>query len=112
MPRIRDLTTSECQRNPAFIGRKCRTLLSASPTLTQRMAQPDQPNDADAVPDDNQVSGADSADHVEGSKNLPETREERLRRIKANVDAGHYDSDELLDQAMELMIRRMSDDSE
>ena len=76
------------------------------------MAQPDQPNDADAVPDDNQVSGADSADHAEASKNLRETREERLRRIKADVDAGHYDSDERLERAVELMIRRMYDDSE
>ena len=112
MPRIRDFTTSECQRNLAFIGRKCRTLPSASPTLTQRMAQPDQPNDADAVPDDNQVSGADSADHVEAPKNRPETYKERLRRIRADVNAGHYDSDELLERAMELMMRRMSDDSE
>ena len=76
------------------------------------MAQPDQPNDADAVPDDNQVSGADSADHAEASQNLRETREERLRRIKADVDAGHYDSDERLERAVELMIRRMYDDSE
>ena len=36
----------------------------------------------------------------------------RLRRIQQGVNHGKYDSDELLDQAMEIMLKRIADGTE
>ena len=36
----------------------------------------------------------------------------RLRHIQQGVNHGKYDSDELLDQAMEIMLKRITDGTE
>jgi hypothetical protein len=54
-----------------------------------------------------------------GTENRPpvasspdETSEERLARIQKNLAAGKYDSDEILDQAAAMMLRRILDERE
>lgn len=41
-----------------------------------------------------------------------ETLEERLARVEKNLAAGLYDSDEMLQRAMEIMLRNITDDPE
>ncbi len=41
-----------------------------------------------------------------------ESRAERLRRIRQDVRDGRYDSDEMLEKALEIMLKRMSGDTE
>lgn len=46
------------------------------------------------------------------SNESSESREDRLRRIRQDVDNGKYDSDELLEQALETLLKRLSNGSE
>jgi hypothetical protein len=46
------------------------------------------------------------------SNESSESREDRLRRIRQDVDDGKYDSDELLEQALEILLKRISSSTE
>jgi len=49
----------------------------------------------------------DQPAQVSGEHSALETREERLERIRAEIAAGTYDTDEKLDIAIERMIGRV-----
>lgn len=91
--------------------------MAKSDRSSENPQSPQHSNDGDvnAAPADGvgEQGPADQGDHpsVE-SENPVESRAERLRRIQQDVNAGRYDSDEMLEQALEIMLKRMSDDAE
>lgn len=54
-----------------------------------------------------------SAEAIATGESVPDkSRQERLRRIRQDVDAGQYDSDDLLEQALRTMLKRVCGDAE
>lgn len=75
-------------------------------------ASPDSiPVHSDSTGDDPSVDAAPEPPTTEPPTG-PESRTARLAEIRRKIDAGAYDSDELLEQALEIMIKRMSEHTE
>lgn len=70
--------------------------------------------DADTESDAKNTIGPEESADVSSTPAAPsaDLRAARLRRIQHDVDHGKYDSDELLDQAVEIMLKRMADGTE
>ncbi len=70
----------------------------------------DENGDADATdPPERSVPLAAPVD-LELLAELRDARKQRLERIRQEIDAGTYDSDDLLDAAMERMMRHVDRD--
>ncbi len=88
---------------------------SQNPQSSQRATDVEACASSDTQSDDGKTRSADagaSAETPPKSDQRPESREARIRRIQADVQSGKYDSDELLEQALEIMLKRMSSDTE
>ena len=67
-------------------------------------------NDSPPLP----ATSCESTPACTGSEaaNLSESRLEKLARIRAAIDAGHYDSDELLEKSLARMLQRFENDED
>lgn len=78
--------------------------------------QPDQPNQPSSPAAANGPNGAASDKTESAPDQSPPTaaqlRQQKLARIKAAVDAGLYDSDELLHLAMGRMLNAIDDEDD
>ena len=73
--------------------------------------------DADGRPADQAVPDSSSPDEISESDidhlaELRQARKDRLAQIKADVEAGAYDSEEILNAALERMFDRVIPDEE
>lgn len=71
---------------------------------------PGSDSDRDDTPED--ITETDQTSTDRGQSEAVESREERLARIRREIDEGTYDSDDLLEQALEIMIRKVSGQTE
>jgi len=76
------------------------------------MTKPDNPSDRIHDSSDDVPPSAKNDDDSRSDGPTAESREQRLKRIQADVAAGKYDSDEMLDRALEIMLRKLSDSPE
>ena len=62
--------------------------------------------------DDAKSSADDSPDQPPADNSAAAQRAKKLAAIKAAVEAGEYDSEDVLDEAMRIMLRRVQNDSD
>ena len=62
--------------------------------------------------DDTKSSDDDSPDQPPADNSAAAQRAKKLAAIKAAVEAGEYDSEDVLDEAMRIMLRRVQNDSD
>ncbi len=71
---------------------------------SSRVSKPAAPSAADPIQDELDIS--DAGKMVDRVKQVPDIREDRVARIRAQIDAGTYETDEKL----ELAVGRLLDE--
>ena len=90
----------------------CNGLLLSGSTKLIGMTKPDSSDDGTHESGEDVPPSTKNADETRSDGPTAESREERLKRIQADVAAGKYDSDDILDKALEIMLRKMTDSAE
>jgi len=83
---------------------------SQNPQSPHHAEAGDADTESDAENTSQPEESADESSRPEAS--AADRRAARLHRIQHDVDHGKFDSDELLDQALEIMLKRMADGTE
>ena len=73
---------------------------------TNRASKPEAPNPSGPISDELQISpAADEAAHlVDQIKQVPEIRQNRVDEIRAQIEAGIYETDEKIQIAVERLL--------